>query len=85
MAIDDTRKYISLAKLENFLEKCKKFFALAQHTHEAKDIAGIPTVDAALNKDSLNAVQNKAVTEKINELDNKLTYKVQLITWEEND
>lgn len=85
MAIDDTRKYISLAKLENFLEKCKKFFALAQHTHKAADIAGIPTVDAALNKDSLNAVQNKAVTEKINELDNKLTYKVQLITWEEND
>lgn len=85
MAIDDTRKYISLAKLENFLEKCKTFFALAQHTHKAGDIAGIPIVDSKLDKDSINTVQNKAVTEKINELDNKLTYKVQLITWEAND
>ena len=85
MATNNSRKYISLAKLETFLDKCMKFFAPAKHTHKAADIEGVPTVDTTLNTQSTNAIQNKVVAEKINELDNKITYKIQLHTWEEND
>lgn len=46
------RKYITLSKLETFLDKLKKTFAPFEHSH---------TIDSSLSSTSINPVQNKVV------------------------
>ena len=82
--IDRSRQYISINRLDNFLQKCKKIFAPMSHTHPWNQITDFP-LDTTLNKNSTNAVSNSAVATKIEDMENQLTYKVQLVIWEEHD
>lgn len=82
--IDRSRQYISINRLDNFLQKCKKIFAPMIHTHTWSQIKDFP-LDITLNKNSTNAVSNSAVATKIEDVEDQLKYKVQLVIWEEND
>lgn len=81
---DRSRQYISINRLENFLLKCKDIFAPISHTHTWAHIKDFP-LDITLNKNSTNAVSNSAVATKIEDVEDQLKYKVQLVIWEEND
>ena len=54
------KKYISLSKLETFLDNLKNTFSNLSHNHTISDITDY-TVDSALSSTSTNPVQNKVL------------------------
>ena len=54
------KKYVSLSKLQTFLDNLKNVFALVSHKHTTADITDY-TVDTALSPDSTNPVQNNVL------------------------
>lgn len=57
------KKYVSLSKLQTFLDNLSNKFALISHKHTASDITDLigHTVDNELNDTSTNPVQNKVL------------------------
>lgn len=57
------KKYVSLSKLQTFLDNLKDTFALLSHKHTMSDITDYKaiTVDSALSSTSTNPVQNKVI------------------------
>lgn len=54
------KKYVSLNRLSDFLDKLKETFSTLYHTHTISDITDY-MVDSALSPDSTNPVQNKVI------------------------
>lgn len=54
------KKYVSLSKLQTFLDNLKDTFATLTHTHKVSDLTDY-TVDSALSGSSTNPVQNKVL------------------------
>lgn len=54
------KKYVSLTRLENFLDNIRAKFAFKEHQHTLSDVTDY-TVDNALSSTSTNPVQNKVV------------------------
>lgn len=57
------KKYVSLSKLQTFLENLNKKFAALAHKHTLSDISDY-TVDSTLSDTSANPVQNKVINEE---------------------
>ena len=57
---NNNKKYVSLARLSNFLDNIKARYALIGHKHTIKDITDY-VVDSELNPNSSNPVQNKVL------------------------
>lgn len=55
-----TRKYVSLDKLQTFLDNLQNVFATITHKHKISDISDY-TVDSKLSSTSTNPVQNKVI------------------------
>lgn len=62
-----TRKYVSLSKLETFYDNLKKVFANKTHNHNKSEISDL-IIDTSVSDVSENLVQNKAVGSAINDL-----------------
>lgn len=60
-----TKKYVNLNNLATFLSNLRGVFAALTHTHNLSDIADY-VVDSELSPTSTNPLQNKAVSEIIN-------------------
>jgi hypothetical protein len=58
--INDSKKYISLARLSNFLDNIKSLYSQIGHKHTTADITDY-TVDTELSSTSTNPVQNKVL------------------------
>lgn len=54
------KKYVSLNRLSNFLDKIKEKYSQIGHKHTVSDLSDY-TVDSALSSDSINPVQNKVI------------------------
>lgn len=54
------KKYVSLSKLETFLDNLKGTFALLTHKHTTADLTDY-AVDTSLSSNSTNPVQNKVL------------------------
>lgn len=72
------KKYVSLSKLQTFLDNLKNIFASKTHTHTTTDLTDY-TVDTTLSSASANPVQNKvlhaefeAVSQAMNALDSAI-------------
>lgn len=59
--------YIGKTALARFLEKTRNVFAPLSHSHSKADITDFPVADSSLSTSSTNFVQNKVVTEALNE------------------
>ena len=57
---DDLKKYISLARLSNFLDNIKAKYSQIGHEHTVSDLTDYK-VDDALSSTSTNPVQNKVI------------------------
>lgn len=59
------KKYVSLARLSEFLDNLKEMFSQIGHKHTISDLADY-AVDAELSSTSTNPVQNKALDAEFN-------------------
>lgn len=61
MANNDSKKYISLSRLSNFLDNIKAKYSQIGHKHKISDLTDYTpiTVDSSLSSNSTNPVQNK--------------------------
>ena len=57
------KKYVSLSKLETFLDNLKNIFAAFSHKHTMSDVTDF-VVDSELSSTSTNPLQNKAINEE---------------------
>lgn len=73
---DETKKYVSLAKIRIFFTNLKNTFAAIKHTHTISDLTDY-VVDYDLDASSNNPVTNKAISQYLNtieaEIKNRLT------------
>lgn len=60
------KKYVSLSKLQTFLENLNNKFAALSHKHTINDITDYESIvaDSALSSTSTNPVQNKVINEE---------------------
>ena len=58
--MSDNKKYVSLSKLQTFLDNLSNKFASLTHAHTMSDITDY-TVDTELSSVSTNPVQNKTI------------------------
>ena len=60
---NDSKKYVSLARLSNFLDNIKEMYSQIGHKHTTADLTDYThiTVDSALSSTSNNPVQNKVL------------------------
>ncbi len=61
-----TKKYVSLSKLQTFLDNLNNKFATLSHKHNISDITDYApiTVDSELSSTSINPVQNKVINDE---------------------
>ena len=69
---NNTRKYVSLSKLQTFLENLTNKFASLTHTHKLSDITDYK-VDSELSSTSNNPVQNKVLNEEFEAISEAMT------------
>lgn len=88
---NDSKKYISLSRLSNFLDNLSGKFAALAHRHTLSDISDY-TVDTELSSTSTNPVANntlntefEAIANAMGALETAIDGKVQIITWEADD
>lgn len=60
---NNSKKYISLNRLSDFLDNLKNMFASLNHTHKVSDLTDY-VVDAELDSNSTNPVQNKVINDE---------------------
>lgn len=72
------KKYISLSKLETFLNNLKNTFALLIHEHTIKDISDY-VVDSTLSSTSINPVQNKVLDAEFEEVASSMNALEQIV------
>lgn len=67
----DPKKYVSLDRLSDFLDKINAKFSQVGHKHNLSDIAGY-TVDTALSSTSNNPVSNSSIHAKFEAVSNEM-------------
>lgn len=66
---NNSKKYISLNRLSDFLDNLKNMFANIHHTHKVSDLTDY-VVDTELSPTSTNPVQNKVINDEFEEVNN---------------